>query len=97
MKASETQIGGNHYKGFAIQPTEFIVKNNIPFLEGNVIKYVCRHRHKNGRQDIEKAIHCLQMLLEYEYTPAEKNNISTTKDVSQDTLQSWMAQNGYTL
>jgi hypothetical protein len=67
MSAKETQIGGGHYKGFAIQPFEFITKNNIPYAEANVIKYVCRHKQKNGRQDLEKAIHYLQLLLEAEY------------------------------
>lgn len=67
MKASEKQIGGNHYQHMKIKPTEFILANNIPFLEGNVIKYVCRHKHKNGKEDIEKAIHYLQLLLEHEY------------------------------
>lgn len=63
MTVKEKQVGGEHYK-LAIQPIDFIVKNKIPFIEGNVIKYVTRHRHKNGRQDIEKAIHYLEMLLE---------------------------------
>ena len=67
MKASDTQIGGGHYKNMTIQPTEFIFKNNIPFIEGCVIKYICRHRSKNGKQDIEKAIHYLQLLMEMEY------------------------------
>ena len=71
MKASQTQVGGNHYASMKIQPTAFIYLNDIPFLEGNVIKYVVRHRHKNGRQDIEKAIHYLQLLLELEYDNPE--------------------------
>jgi hypothetical protein len=69
MKASDSQVAGGHYKAFAIQPSEFIHRNRLGFLEGNVIKYVCRHRAKNGRQDIEKAIHYLQLLLEWEYGP----------------------------
>lgn len=67
MKASDKQIGGLHYRQLAIQPTEFIYRNNLGFIEGNVIKYVCRHREKNGRADLEKAIHYLQLLIEYEY------------------------------
>ena len=63
MSVKETQVGGSHYK-LEIQPIDFIVKNNIPFREANVIKYVTRHREKNGKQDIEKAIHYLQMILE---------------------------------
>lgn len=60
------EVGGEHYK-MAIQPIEFITANKLPFIEGNVIKYVCRHRKKNGREDIEKAIHYLEMLLDLEY------------------------------
>lgn len=65
-KASETEIGGSHYQ-MSIQPVEFITRNKIPFIEGNVIKYVCRHRQKNGVEDIDKAIHYLQLLKELEY------------------------------
>ena len=67
MKASDKQIGGLHYRQLAIQPTEFIHRNNLGFIEGNVIKYVCRHQEKNGKADLEKAIHYLQLLIEYEY------------------------------
>lgn len=62
-KVLDMQIGGMHYKDMAIQPIDFIAKNHIPFREGNAIKYIVRHRHKNGQQDIEKAIHYLQMIL----------------------------------
>ena len=65
--AFDKQIGGNHYKEFKIQPILFITENKIPFIEGSVIKYVCRHRTKNGAEDIKKAIHFLQILLECEY------------------------------
>jgi hypothetical protein len=63
----ERQEGGSHYKHFAIQPVEFITKNNLPFLEGCVIKRVCRHEYKNGAEDIRKAIHELELILELEY------------------------------
>jgi hypothetical protein len=65
--ALDTQVGGGHYKDFAIQPIEFIHANKLPFMEGCIIKYVCRHRAKNGRQDLEKARHFIDMLLELEY------------------------------
>ena len=65
MKESlNTQVGGNHYQKLAIQPIEFIVKNNIPFLEANIIKYVVRHKDKNGLEDLNKAKHYLEMLIE---------------------------------
>jgi hypothetical protein len=51
------QIGGSHYKEFKIQPYEFISKNDLSFFQGNVIKYVCRYKKKNGIQDIEKIKH----------------------------------------
>lgn len=67
MKASETQQGGDHYKRYAIQPTEFIFKNGLDFIQGNVIKYVMRYKEKNGKQDLLKAKHYIELLLEYEY------------------------------
>lgn len=65
--ALDVQIGGDHYKTFVIQPAEFVHKNRIGFLEGNIIKYVCRHAKKNGRQDLEKARHYIDLLIALEY------------------------------
>lgn len=62
----EKQVGGNHYKGFVIQPVEFIYKNNIPFIEGNILKYILRYKQKNGIEDLKKARHYLDMLIELE-------------------------------
>jgi hypothetical protein len=67
VKASESQVAGTHYRDLSIQPSEFIQRNRLNWCEGNAVKYLCRHRNKNGRQDIEKAIHYLQLLLEWEY------------------------------
>jgi hypothetical protein len=67
VKPSDTQVGGSHYSEFAIQPSEFIHKNGLGFLEGNIVKYVCRHAKKNGRQDLEKARHYIDLLIEWEY------------------------------
>ena len=53
----EKQVGGSHYKNFYIQPYEFISKNELSFFQGNVIKYVCRYRFKNGIEDLEKIKH----------------------------------------
>ena len=62
--AKDIQIGGDHYKNLAIQPGEYITKNRLNWYEGNVVKYVTRHQSKNRKQDIEKAIHYLQLMLE---------------------------------
>ena len=64
--ATDKQEGGFHYK-IAIQPIEYIYANKLDFFEGNVIKYVTRHRSKNKAEDIKKAIHYLELLLQLEY------------------------------
>lgn len=65
--ASKRQVGGDHYKKLAIQPAEYCFKNNLNNLESEAVGYITRNRFKGGKQDIEKAIHTLQLLLEYEY------------------------------
>ena len=64
--ALERQVGGDHYKGFAIQPVEFITRNNLGFLQGSVIKRICRYNQPGGkgREDLEKIIHEAQLLME---------------------------------
>ena len=62
------QIGGSHYMYFDIQPAEFINRNKLLFAEGNAIKYICRHSQKGGIQDIDKAIHYLEMVKERDYS-----------------------------
>ena len=64
MSSFDKQINGDHYSKLAIQPTKYITANKLGYIEGNVIKYVTRHRMKNGKADIQKAIHYLEMLLE---------------------------------
>ena len=60
------QEGGNHYQ-LPIQPIDYIVKNNLGFREGNVVKYVTRHKIKNGMEDIRKAMHYLKFIAEMDY------------------------------
>ena len=67
------QVGGNHYRKYKIPPVEFIMKNNVPYAEGNVIKYVMRFRDKNGLEDLLKARQYLDMLIAAEY-PNHKLN-----------------------
>tara|TARA_R110000803_G_scaffold94312_1_gene161935 strand:+ start:3503 stop:3715 length:213 start_codon:yes stop_codon:yes gene_type:complete len=63
----DVQVGGDHYKNMAIQPVEFCQKNEMNCCESNVVKYVSRHRFKNGKQDLEKAKHFIDLLIELEY------------------------------
>mgnify|MGYP003116094723 FL=1 len=67
MSAYEKQIAGGHCISFKIQPSKFINDNKLLFAEGNAIKYICRHPHKGKKDDILKAIHYLEMIIERDY------------------------------
>ena len=66
MSSLNIQVGGNHYKEMPIQPIEYIMKNNIGCMEGTAIKYISRWRSKGGVEDLKKARHYLDMLIEFE-------------------------------
>ena len=83
----DTQVGGNHYKDMAIQPSEFINKNRILFAEGNAIKYICRHNNKGGKQDLEKAKHYIDMIIERDY--GDHVHKSQTFDGSHNPDNTW--------
>ena len=65
-KPSDTQVGGGHYKSMAIQPAEYCHKNALGYMESRAITYLSRWRNKNGVEDLEKARHCIDLLLEFE-------------------------------
>tara|TARA_R100001082_G_C4325626_1_gene143188 strand:- start:110 stop:376 length:267 start_codon:yes stop_codon:yes gene_type:complete len=67
MSAYKKQIGGKHYLKYKIQPSKFVVENKLLYPEGNVIKYVLRHQDKGGKQDLEKAKHFIDMIIERDY------------------------------
>lgn len=69
----ETQVAGDHYKTLAIQPVQYIHANGIGYMAGNVIKYITRYKAKGGAEDIKKAIHYCQLLLEMEYGDERKD------------------------
>jgi len=73
MKANDHQVGGSHYKDRAIQPWDFIIANDLGFLEANVVKYVTRYKAKNGIKDLEKARHYLDKLIEVETAKLESS------------------------
>ena len=66
MSALQKQVAGNHYFKCSIQPIEYIHANNIPFIEGKIIKYISRWRDKNGVEDLKKVIHYVELLIELE-------------------------------
>lgn len=61
------QIGGDHYQDYEIQPSQFINGNRLLFAEGNAIKYICRHMFKGGKEDLLKAKHYIDMIIERDY------------------------------
>ena len=71
MSVWDKQIGGQHYQKFKIQPSKFVVENELLFPEGCVIKYICRHRLKGKKQDLDKAIHFIEMIIERDYPEKE--------------------------
>lgn len=64
--ALAVQVAGDHYKRLKIQPVEYIHANNLGFFEGSVIKYITRWRDKGGVEDLKKAKHFIDLLLELE-------------------------------
>jgi len=71
-KASDRQVGGDHYKTLAIEPGEYATANGLSYMEGNCLKYITRDKD-NKRQDIRKAIHCLELELEWMDTYAKED------------------------
>ena len=76
----DKQHGGSHYKNFKIQPSKFVVENELLFPEGCAIKYICRHKLKGKKQDILKAIHFLEMIIERDYKEIEKPKENKPED-----------------
>ena len=80
MGATDIQIGGNHYSKMEIQPIEYIMKNKIPYCEANVIKYLSRWRSKNGVEDLRKAKHYIDLLIEAEMEADKPDRILPRND-----------------
>jgi len=78
MSAYDKQIGGTHYRKMKIQPSKFINDNKLLFAEGNAIKYICRHTHKGGKQDLLKAKHYIDMIIERDYEEKKKKEKTET-------------------
>ena len=70
-KALDLQVGGSHYKNCAIQPLEYCMANKLDHCQSNVVKYVTRFRDKNGLEDLEKAKHYIDLLIQWEYGEGE--------------------------
>ncbi len=60
----DNQVGGDHYNKYKIQVVDIIDEHNLNFFEGNILKYLLRYKDKNGKQDLEKCLHYLEMLID---------------------------------
>ncbi len=78
MSVWKKQVGGNHYTKYKMQPSKFVTENKLLYPEGSVIKYVVRHQDKGGKEDLEKAKHMIDMIIERDYK--EDNNKETTQE-----------------
>ncbi|MHB9436601.1 MULTISPECIES: DUF3310 domain-containing protein [unclassified Mesorhizobium] len=70
--ALDTQVGGSHYKDMPIQPMTYSMVNGLDACQHTIIKYVSRFREKGGIEDLEKAIHCTELLIEFEREKLQK-------------------------
>ena len=89
-KIYKKQVGGDHYKSMVIQPSEFINRNNIPFAEGNAIKYLCRHKQKNQKEDFERRLIYIKKILNKGFDENDVRvkyaNIHTVKGLTFDNV-----------
>ena len=74
MSVWKKQVGGDHYRKYKLQPTKFVTENKLLYPEACVIKYVIRHQDKGGKQDLEKAKHMIDMIIERDYSKPEDKN-----------------------
>ena len=82
MSALDIQVGGDHYKGMSIQPMQYSMANGLDACQHTAIKYITRFRQKGGIQDLEKAKHCIDMLIEFELLNAPAEPASLIDDDS---------------
>lgn len=69
--AWQKQEGGSHYKNLKIQPMQYALENKLDYAQANVVKYVTRHKEKNGKEDLLKAIHNIELMIEFYYGGGE--------------------------
>jgi len=77
---SKKQIGGSHYKSFAIEPWTFVQENNLNPFQANVIRYTCRYKNKGGIQDLEKIIHYCEMEIDFMKKKTQDDSIEKEEE-----------------
>ena len=91
MSVWKKQVGGNHYRKYKLQPSQFVTENKLLYPEGCVIKYVIRHQDKGGKQDLEKAKHMIDMIIERDYEE-EKEKQETSQDKWVEGYRKWKSE-----
>ena len=80
MSVWKKQVGGKHYIKYKIQPSKFVTENKLLYPEGSVIKYIIRHQDKGGKQDLEKAKHMIDMIIERDYENEKEKQETSQKE-----------------
>ena len=88
MSVWKKQVGGNHYKKYKLQPSQFVTENKLLYPEGCIIKYVIRHQDKGGKEDLLKAKHFIDMIIERDYKE-EKEKQETSQEKWVDGYRKW--------
>ena len=79
MSAYDKQIGGKHYIKYKVQPSKFVTENKLLYPEGSVIKYILRHQDKGGKEDLLKAMHFIEMIIERDYEEEKEKTETWTE------------------
>lgn len=80
-KPEEIQVGGSHYKGLAIQPMRYSMLNGLNACQHTAIKYITRYRDKGGIEDLKKAIHCIELLIQFELEEQQQKERNTNEQI----------------
>jgi len=94
MSVWKKQVGGKHYIKYKIQPSQFVVENQLLYPEGSVIKYIVRHQDKGGKQDLEKAKHFIDMIIERDYKTEKNERQDTAHKKWIEGYKEWKAGDG---
>ena len=95
-KATDRQVGGNHYASLAIQPMEYALKNDLNYAQANSIEYITRYKSKGGIEDLRKAIHCIELLIEHEMQKGEES-LQKAAEIAKEIIDDMAFKHGFPL
>ena len=80
MNLLQSQVGGTHYQNYKVQPIIWALDNHINAAEFSILRYLLRYKHKNGLEDLNKALHYTQILMQQTFVARNENAINTIVD-----------------